>query len=417
MIKKNYFITLIVASLFLVTCSKNDNPTGPNYDYKGQSTGTFDATFTEQTIYFDLTEIDDIISIDTVNQIYKFKKTSVKANEIAKDKILLIHGTALRKVTEVTNSGNEIIVETDDATLDEAIKDGTIEWTTYCDFNPETQLQIEIGKKVYQPTFQSGNKVSFSINLGDGYEYAITMELNKTSANVKMSVTKKINSAVKATFAADGTISSFSSFNKIQYANSKLVNYTNDNKNLKGDLTLSATVAGSGNASINKEIPFVIISIPYTVGPIPVFIRIKLQLVINVVVPIDGSAQASINFKYDSETGLTYNGLNVEPKMRIGNYTITKNKSEVGASSAIAVNYGIGFPRLELGIFDKVIVPWVQTAFLISNDYTFYPACKQTRASYIAGCGYNFEFLGIKSSATKNLWQRDTTIDKTGNCP
>ncbi len=409
------YLLLITVLLFLTACPQNDNPNEPDENISEKSEGSFDVTFTKQTVYFDSTEINDIVSMDTVAHVYKFNKTSIKANEIQLNNILLIHGVALRKVTKINHSGNEIIVETDDATLNEAIQDGTIQWTTYCDFRKENQVQIQHEGKQYLPTLQSGDTLNFEFE-SNGYTYNISMIMNKSSAYVKLEVSKEIAGKIKGKFAAEGTISAFSSSNTIAYNNSTLTNFSNSNKNLKGDLTLSLTVAGSGNDALDIELPFILIQYPYMVGPIPTFLRLKVQIVINAVVPLEGSAQSSMNFKYDSETGINYNGTKVDINGKIGNYTIKNNKSEIGASSAIAVNYGIGFPRIELGLFNTVFVPWVQTAFLINSDYTFFPTCRQTKASFIGGCGYNFELLGLKQSGKKNLWQKDTVIQKTGDC-
>ena len=417
--KKINYVLFIVTCFIFMGCSSDDESTKTSYDYFGESTGSFDVTFTDQTVYFDSTELKDIISIDTVAHIYRFRQASSKAQEIQKGKILLIYGKLLRKVEKVTISGNEIIVETVDATLNEAISDGTIEWESYCGFAPENLVGIEMGKKVYSPTFQSNDTASFEIELNN-ITYVISMKLNNSSAYVKLSASKKIADAINATFTAEGTVSAFSSYNKIRYSNSELMEYRNENRNLSGDLTLSLAAVASGTDNINYELPFVILQVPYMVGPIPVFIRVKLQFVVNAVVPnLAASANASIKFTYNgTQTGFVIDKENVVPKpqMKIGKYTISKNKAEVGAPSAIGVNFGIGFPRLELGIFDKVAVPWIQTAFLIGVDYTSFPACRQTKASYIGACGYNFTFLGFKHSGTKTLWQLDTIIDKFGNC-
>ena len=413
---KTKLLSLVCIALLSIftSCSKDDD----TFNNKGsrKSEGNFDATFTKETVYFDSSETDKgVVSIDEERNIYKFRNTSEKAKQLKKGDIVLIHGKAFGKANKVTNQGNEIIVEAIEATLDELIEDGTIEWATYCDFQPGTQFKAQMGDEIYEPSFRAGNDVKFDFNYGD-CKYTIVMDMKKESADVKLEVEKKIGSAVKGKFTAEGKISSFSSENKIVYKKSKLTNFSNSNTNLQGELTLSITVAGSGNDAVNLNMPVILGAYPLMVGPIPTVIKLKIQIVINAVVPLDGSAQVSAKFKYDSQTGFSYDGVTPQVKGKIGSYSIDKGITETGASSAIAVNFGIGFPRIEVGIFNSVVVPWVQTAFLIGGDYTAFPACRQARAQFIGSCGIDFSFLGFKHSENKNIWSQEQVLFKTGDC-
>ncbi|MCL2012401.1 MAG: hypothetical protein FWG75_06415 [Cystobacterineae bacterium] len=428
---KNFcFFILMITGCFLLSCSS-----ASEYNYLGKSEGFFDATFTEQTVHFEST--DDLISMDEDGYVYTFKNTSDKAKKLKKDSILLMNGELyiqgepqgglLRKVLEVREEGNAIVVETSDATLDELIEDGSIEWTTYVDFSPENfnfaslhsrnQIRVQLGDKLYPATSQKGNKVNFEFET-ETYKYELTMKMEKTSAYITLEVSKKVNGEIKGKFMAEGRISAFDSSNKIEYNNSQIKEFSNQNKNLKGEFTLSLTVAASNRDSVTMELPFVIMEIPKMIGPIPVFLRLKLLVLLNSLVPYDGSSQTSINFKYDSETGIKYDGKTVDVQGNKGKYSITKNKSEVGASSHIAVNYGIGFPRVELGVFHDILVPWIQTSFLIGSDFTpAFPVCKQTRASYMASFGYDLGFLGIKLSGAQGLWREEKILEQIGDCP
>ncbi|MDR2586508.1 MAG: hypothetical protein LBC84_09910 [Prevotellaceae bacterium] len=384
----------------------------------GENKTHFDATFTDETIYFDESEANkDIVSIDYDRNIFTFKNTSDKAKQLKKGDIVLIHGKALGKADRITQQGSNIVVETVKATLDEAIDTGTIQWTTVCDFKPDMQLQAQIGDMIIAPTTRSLNAVNFNFDYGS-YSYSIDMDMNKDNVIVKLEVTKKLGGgAIKAKFSAEGKVSAFKSENTIKYDKRKLKEYGVTNSNQQGELTLAITVAGSGNDAINLEMPVILGVYPVMVGPIPTVITLKMQIVVNAVVPMDGSAQISTAFKYNSETGFKYDGIKTEAKGRIGSYTITeKGVSQTGASSAIAANFGIGFPRIEVGLFGNVVVPWIQTAFLIGGDYTSFPACRTAKAQFIGGCGYDFSFLGIKRSDSMNLWQQEKVFLKVGDC-
>jgi len=423
-------VCFAIISVFLLSCSESDTsiqgeePEKNEEAFISRSEGQFDATFTEQTVYFDASERDELLSIDEGGQVYVFKKTSQKANTLKADSILLIHGMALRKVIGVNKAGEDIVIETADATLDELIKDGTIEWTTYFDFKAQNPIQLQVGDKIYAANPSEGNAslpnntIEFEATIG-AYKYTLTVKSEEDSAYIKLEATKNISSGIKRTFMAEGTISGFSSSNKLEYSDSKLVHFSNENKNLKGDLTLRAAIADPGADDIDEELPFVILQAPFMVGPIPTLVKIKLQFVVRAYIPLLGSAHSAIRFKYNSETGFKYDGVNVAVGGFAGDYSIEDNESTIAATSPIALGYGIGFPRLEIGIFDNMVAPWIQTALWINNDYTPYPPCNRTRASFYGAFGYDFNFLGVKQSyqLSKNIWDEEKVLLKVGNCP
>ena len=391
--------------------------------------GLFDATFTAQTVYFE--SMDELASIDEGKQIYKFKKTSAKANELKTGSILLLHGSALRKVTKVSEDGNEIVAETSDATLNELIKDGTLEWETHVGFNSSQTasksanlaatkplVRIQIADKTYQPTSQTNKEVKFESEIG-GYAYQMLIKPEGDSAYVKLEVTKKMAAGGTGKFTAEGRISGLSSSNRIEFGNSKLKSFSNKNKNLKGELTLSLTALGPLNDNVSLELPVVLMEIPQMVGPIPVFLRLKLIVSIATQLPVVGAANKSIHFTYDAETGFKYNGTDVEPDASGGGFSAEEKSGDgVSGPSMTLIQYGIGFPRFEVGIFKNVVVPWIQTAFVIGGEYT--PGinlCRQMFAEYSGSYGYEFGFFGLKSKASKNLWKEKKFLQKIGKCP
>lgn len=407
-------IMCVSVMCLMSTCSKSDGPEKET----GKSEGLYDATFTDETVYFDASETSkDVVSIDEAKKTFTFKNSNEKAKHLKKGDIVLIHGKALGKANKVSEQGNNIVVETVEATLNEAIEDGIIQWSTVCDFQPDMQLQALVGEIPFEPSLRAGNNTKFDFSYG-GYKYSISMDLNKDHAIVKLEVTKSLaDGAVKAKFSAEGKVSAFKSENTIKYDKRQLKEFTMNNNNLQGELTLALTVAGSGSDALNLELPVILGTYPVMVGPIPTVITLKMQIVINAVVPLDGSAQISTKFKYNSETGIKYDGIKTQATGRIGTYSIDGQNTDTGASQAIAANFGIGYPRIEVGIFGNVVVPWIQTAFLIGGDFTFFPLCRQARAQFIGGCGVNFSFLGFKHSENMNLWQQEKVFLKTGECP
>jgi len=437
--KKSCFAVFIIISLSLSACLECDSPAeGENSTLGGgnsgnshstgsgpapmepHSEGVFNATFTEATVYFE--SMDDVISMDEVKQVYQFKKASQKAQELKPGSILLLHGKALRKVAKVLEEGNAIVVETGDATLDELIKDGTIEWTTAVNFGSvlrsKSLVKMQIGNQLYQPTSQTESGASFDIKIGD-YRYVVSLEAAGDSMNAKLEVERFIGSTVAGRFKAEGNISGFSSSNQIEYSNSRLTNFSNKNKNLKGDLTLSQTAIGPWQDKLTMEFPFPLITIPAMVGPLPVFLNIKWLVAASAILPVAGSVDTTVRFKYDTEAGFSYDGTEVTAEGDVGSYLADIDKGNVGGGSMVIVDYAMAFPRLEIGMFGNTVGPWVQTGFGIYNYWKpFLPTCRQTAMSYFGAVGYELKFFGVKMmSGSKDLWRIDKPLEEIGDCP
>ena len=414
---KIYLLLVLGLILFLASCKKDndsgsDQPDVPNQEDKF----VFDVQWTDQTVYFDEDALGDLVKVDTADYRYYFKSSSTTAAALAPGNILVIHGLALRKVSTVNTVDNQIIVETAYAKLNEAVSDGEIEWDYGVNFNTTQIPQLVTDENAYP--FKQISSDSFSIKLKIGkYDYEISMKFKGDHAEVKQTIEKKVAGALKLRFTCEGSIEQFRTSNKMSYSHSNLTYYENENKNLKGELTVKLNAAGSGNDMINMEFPATLLTFPFNVGPIPTVVSVKVQFVAQAVVPPAGSSIVSAKFTYNSNTGLGYslNG-GVIAKGGKGTYNIEKKEAQTGAPGAIGINFGLGFPRIEVGVFGQVIVPWAQTAFLVGGDYTFNPACQQAKAAYIGACGYKLSFLGYEAEGTKTLWNEEKILLQSGNC-
>lgn len=409
--KKMKPILFAVIAIFLFNTCKKDDPGDP----AGNDKTVYDVTYQDNTVYIDSTGLESLIRMDTADYVYYFKSSDPKIAGLKEDDILLIHGLALRRVAEVITEGNETRVTTAYASLNQAIKNGTISWNKEINFKngivPSVQMK---GKEI---GFKSASSDGFEFEFSYGeYSYKITFAFTDTKADVQFEISKDLVKPISAKFTATGSIENFESNTEIQFQNGELKTFGQKNTNLKGDLTLNLTVAGSGRDAITFDFPVVLLKYPVMVGPIPVVINLKVLFVINCVVPVDGSSQVEVKFDYNSTTGIRYNGTEVSADASIGSQSMNKNKAQTGASSAIGVNFGLAFPRLEIGVFDQFIVPWIQTAFLIGGDYTFTPPCQQAKSQFIGACGVDLSFFGFGYNAKKTLWQEEKVLLKSGDC-
>jgi hypothetical protein len=411
--KVSLFCLISILFFLVVSCGDNSTDAG-DPPLKNDST-YYDVTYTDNTILIDGAALSSIVDVDTANYVYTFMANEPKLANVKTGDILLIHGLALRKVSVVNELGDNIEIETEYATLNEAIKDGTISWNKQIDFKKGVVPSVMMKGNLQTPRV-TADGFDFEFKYGE-FTYHIVFSFAETKADITFEITKDVVKNVTAKFTAKGKIEQFNSETNMEYQNQELMRFGQKNTNMKGDLTLNLTVAGSGRDNITFDFPVVLLKYPVLVGPIPVFINVKVLFVLNCVVPVDGSSQVEVKFSYNSVTGIKYENGTVSADASMGDQNMDKNKAQTGASSAIGANFGLAFPRLEIGVFDEVIVPWIQTAFLIGGDYTFTPPCQQARSQFIGACGLDLSFLGFGYSANKTLWQMEKILMKSGDCP
>lgn len=405
---------LSVIVFFLISGCEKDDPI-PNPPESNESV-VYDVTYTNNTVFIDSLEVSSLIRSEKDEHIYYFDSSDPKISALEVNDILLIYGQALRRVTGITESGGETRVETGYATLNEAIRDGEISWNKKISFQdgviPEVQMQ---GQNI-QMKSATADGFEFEFPYGD-FTYRIKFNFTDKKAEVEFEISKDLAGPVSAKFLTKGSIENFYSSTEMKFANSKLQSFGQKNNSMQGELILNLTVAGSGRDVITLDFPVVLLKFPMMAGPIPITINLKVLFVFNCSVPVDGSSQIEAKFTYNSTTGIKYNGTSVSADASMGDQSMEKNIAQTGASSAIAANFGLAFPRLEIGVFEDVIVPWIHTAFLIGGDYTFNPACQQAKSQFIGACGLNLSFLGFNYNANTLLWQEEKVLLQSGDCP
>ena len=409
---KLFLISALVVFLFN-TCEKDDNESPPS----DTESNVYDVTYTDNTVYIDSLAAKSLVRIDSADYVYYFEGSDPVITNLKAGDIILIHGIALRRVTNVTYNGDETRIETGYATLNEAIRDGEISWDKEINFNNGVIPVVQMKGENMTLKSSDADGYEFEEKIGD-YNYRLKFAFTDTLVNVEFEITKELVKPITARFLATGSIRNFHSKTEMKYENGKLTKFGHKNSDMKGDLTLNLTVAGSGRDDIFFEFPVILFAYPVIVGAVPVVIKVKVLFLMNCVVPVDGSSQVEVKFEYNSTTGIKYNGTEVSADASMGDKSMDENITQTGASSAIGANFGLAFPRLEIGVFDQLVIPWIHTAFLIGGDYTFTPPCQQAKCQFIGACGVDFKFLlGYSYSANTTLWQVEKVLLQAGECP
>lgn len=416
-------LLLIPIALIVQSGCSSDAPTQPTNTTTGNPTEPagkkdsirYEVEWQPNARVLDEQDMSRVQSVDSTSKTFRFTTGDPTIDAIKQGDIVIFGNYALRKVRSVSVSGGIKQVLTDTCAITDAIKNCDISWDYGIRFDPALVRR--------HPRFGKSSGVTaadtFGVQLERGeYEYAIGIKLLTDRMNINLRALKKIGGGKLAEMRADGVIYKYRALGKVMIRDGKLMEYDARNEYAAGDLTLSINAAGSGSdIGIEVEIPMLIIPIPQ----MPVFVfEVKTLIVMNASVPGDGSSLIKARFKYDVDGGFHYvNGGTVQSIAQLRGEEVTKqNEPRTGASSPIAISWGLALPKLELKFLDTPI-GWIQSAYLIGGDYTpFFPPCQQAKAQFIGAAGYGIGAFGFTLiSGSRTLWQKETVFLKTGQCP
>lgn len=406
-------------SLTLFACT-DDAPSGPGPQVPDVSTSKYNVTYQDNTVYLDsATTARILIDHNVESRSFTFRSDAA-LSKLAVGSQLLVFRKALGEVTSVTQQGSNVVVATKPTTLNKVFEDAEIDWEQTVRFDGNMVPQV-VDKKGQAHIMTPVGPDSFAVEIEVGdHTYKIFWKMLGDDAQVDLHVEKKIQEALRARYSLSGTLHKFKTTANIRMDNGELVKFELQNPNVKGKFKMTVNCAGSGNEMVNLELPISLIKVPITVGPLVVVMDVKVQVVVQSVVPHDGSSLIDAEFAYESSAGFSFVGGQIKGLGSAGTYKIEKgSKNQTGASTAVAANFGLGFPRLEFKLFDAdVMVPWVQTALLLGGDYAGgVRPCQQAKAQFIGASGVDLKLFGHTLKRNVELWKMERVLLKAGDCP
>ncbi len=360
-------------------------------------------------------------SIDTQMQRYTFDAQALDDAGISlrANQVMLIEGLALRRISGVNRSGNMLMVDTDEAALNELIENGELAWDF--EVTPEViaKSRLKVGKSTCSPSI-AGNKVTFDCTV-NAYSIQVTVEAKPDITEITYQVKQSVGSKATASFSGTGKLGKFRNRANVQYKDGKLMGVDYGTDGLNGELEIQLSAAGAGNSNISYKFPAPALSLPFSVGPIPLSIDIGIQVVAQLEVPAEAqaSAQAGAVFSYNADTGLKYSGgdTQVDVSGQLGSATFKDGTFDAGSTFAkVDAQFGLAFPRVALNVLNQEVA-FVRTGFLIGTLLTFGPVCKSGYTKLKVEGGYGLKILGVPlvPAQTETLAERERRASQN-NC-
>lgn len=418
-VSRSFLALGLVAVVLLTLAGCTDDPVAPTPTPDAPNTSSYTVEYKDGVVVIDSASTDRaLVSVDSTRRNLVFRSGDAATSSIVVGKPLLVWRTAMGTVTSITPQGGETRVVLKPTTLPTLYKNASISYDNLVTWDGAAK-PVLVDAKGMEHVMTPVGPDSFNVEIEWGdFVYKVDWKMAGENANVTINVEKKVLQGLRARYTLSGTIEKFRTKSTIQITNGATTEYSVENSNIAGDVKLALSVIGSGNDAVNFEFPVTLIKIPVNVGPLVVVVNVRVQVVINAVVPPDGSSLIEAQFKYNSGTGFKFSQGNILGLGGAGEHKEEKIKAQTGASTPIGVNFGIGFPRLEFKLFDAdVLVPWMQTALLVGGDFTtgVHP-CQMMKTQFIGAAGVDMQMLGITLKRNTTLWTMEKVHLKAGDC-
>ena len=417
------FVFLLVS--LMVSCGGNDNKSDSDKSTDNSVTSTYNVKYSDNTKIINKKTVKKLISSDKESGVYKFTKDADAIKSLNPGEVVIFAGHSLRKIKSVEQSGDELIVNTEYATLNEAITDGEISWGKDIDWSGSSsnvnQASLIVGDAMFTSDTQEEFKIKYKGKL-EGWDIELSLEPEGKKLKITLSGEKSINGQKVCKITATGFLSKFRYRTAISFRDGQLVNFDERNDGLKGELNVNFAAVGLGGDIAYMNIPAKI-SVPFLIADvIPAKLNLGVTLKVYPEVQQGASSQGSYKLTYDSNMGFKYENNNANLNSTLNNQDMGLTGETVTAGSVTTgIGVGFEFPRFEVSVLGERIVPF----FLIniSTQNFFEPGilsaakpCQEAKMNIKCISGINLKFLGVEYSLQKTHFEKERKWNRGDGC-
>lgn len=389
----------------------------------GPVSTSFDVAWSSDTELLEGDAVDALISIDASGEVFTFSTAALDDAGISlvPGKVMVLEGISLRRTDSVNTSGGTTVVSTSQASLNEAIDSGEMAWELDVGFNELATAEVLLADRgigcspAYNPDEET---VTFECSFDD-YTMRLTLTRGTNSSSIQYQVIKGDEEDTNASFTGTGVLTNFDSGGSASFSGGELESFRHDASDAQMDINITLAAAGSGSNDLNYEVPFPVIRIPFTVGPIPMSIDIGVQFVAVLEVPaqFSASATATADFRYRGDTGFTYEGSSVDTSATINDHEFSNGAFDSAAPIGVQVDagFGIAFPRVSLNVLTSEVA-WLHTGFILQSHLFWGPVCKEGLAKLVVEGGYKLEILGVELLSDKQTFAQRERREPPKGC-
>jgi hypothetical protein len=414
-------------------------------------------------------------NFDEASNTYHFASNANEIDSLKPGTVTFFEGHSIKRIVSVTNTGNGIDVVTQDALFTEYFKDADIKWNAQINWGekttPASTFKITMGNYALaqQPTEKNLEQQLNELNEekeNDKKEDEQKKEIEENGIDVKKGLGMAIPSfdAKEKKFAFEGSIkgwqisvklqpqgetigieltaskgkfinlkakglvSHFNNESSIQVKDGKLEQFDMMNKGVNANMQLMFDAEALGEEENVFRLP-IGISQMFIVAGIPVAVNVKCIFNIAPVLGEKAKTASSCFLNYNSNTGFKYsNGVTEFSNSSLPKCEIDDGEKKPGAEALgtdqIGVGLGLEFPRFEVGILGKLVVPYAvhKTTLKTFFDPGYFMGnkkdkCFQSSAEMKGSIGVMLNFFGLASyNVNKDVYIKKKELVRKGKC-
>jgi hypothetical protein len=410
-------LTLSVLSILtLVTISCGDAKSGAGDRTAGYiipKTENFKATTKENTQAVPGSVMQSLESYDKKTGTYVFSKDADDIEDLKVGSVVLFETHSLRKIKSVTKKDGKIVVESEFAMLTDYFKDAQIDYKAdinWGDPGAANSTKMIVG----QPIATMINPIN-GINSGAAGQAGVNVNLNTTLKGwkIKLKLEPVAGSKLKielsakkenvCSIVAKGFISSFTSNLNISISDGVTRNFSYSNNGIDAEMEVKFSAVGLGSEIAILKIPAEIERKILINGVIPVTLRLKANLKIIPELAVGNSSQVGMKLSYTTNQGFTFDAGKLTPQGSVSGANPQQTGDNNTATMGIAgMGVTVEFPRFEVGIFDKLVVPYLVmsttfSSYLNTGLLSATRPCHMARLKYKANAGVTMSLFGVLS--------------------
>jgi hypothetical protein len=351
--------------------------------------------------------------------VYRFDKDAAAVAALQPGDIAVLAGIAYRKVVQVNDVGDALELTTERTTLNQAIKNGTIEWDRGIDF-PEAAasgaMRVSYGDAVL-------DRVASPLEGGYSYEgelkgWKISVRLvpSEGRLDVEATATKEVLGEKRVGLTASGHVQGFRTSGRAVFSDGANLEFEAGTRELEGELKVKVAAFNSGASQELLSIPLGI-EIPVEIGPVPLLVKIKAHLNVTAELSLnDSSAEAEVTFRFRSNQGIQVAGSSLSPVASLQSFDATDLLGGSADYIAAGINACLEFPRIEISMLGEFASVGLSQNNCAESVFTFDPACNQVKGVITGVALYNLGFFGISlASGNVQLYHRESERH-SGDC-
>ena len=342
----------------------------PTIELGGEPKTTFTAKYRSDLVQVDHdTATQSLVATSPDGSAFVFEKAPDSILKATPGTTVLLAGFALRKVASVRTNGDFSLVQTDPASITDAVTDGTIAWDHTVAFGANGQISDARdmrGRFGAEPALADTPVTVSHTGTANGWQYTTHTTVGDNSLNIDETLARQ-DAGMQITMHAKGKISNFNTSADIEIQNGQVVKFTYLNKNLIGtiDFEWTATKSSPGVGALAKTDRFVtlppLVSIPLDIEGLPFTLNVDSAMLVEpaFTAASEGStAHFIVNFSGDQ--GFTVqNGDTTRVGNLKGDVDIGDDTNAISPIAASAFVGALSLPKLELkpGITPDALVP------------------------------------------------------------